>query len=375
MHASWTSARPLVDLALRRALAPAVVIGYAALGAWLASRDWTPATALLGAAGDAAKVQIAHGLVRQGIWGGACIALLPVLVLRSGRIVRAWRRGEVDWLASRAATRTSVLTWTWLGTFAASVIVVLAIAVVVEARVGSGAPSFRYAGELGDGGSGWVEGRRALEWTCADPGARAPAGSRLRIELVLATGSTPGAEIVFDVRRIARAASGERADTDSRRRTVERIGTRGAIEIELPPAEGDLAFSLACGHDNERACLVTTRGALWTPVASDRAASVGLFARACAALAAWTALAIGLGAWMHAASAAFFLFALMLPAWMAIAPPSAIPGADLLSALAIAGEGRVPLALDLRVLATSAVAVVLGLALARWSVASWRRVS
>jgi hypothetical protein len=373
MNAGWTSARPLAALALRRALAPAFAAVCVALVALLAARDWTPATALLGAPSDAAKVAIAHGLVRQGIWGGAGIALLPLLVLRSGRIVRAWRRGEVDWLASRAATRTSVLAWTWLGTFAASVIVVLAIAVVAEARVGSGTPSLRYAGELGDGGSGWVEGRRALEWTCADPGARAAAGSRLRVELVLATGSTPGAEIVFEARRVSHGAA--RADAGSRTRTVQRIGTRGAIEIELPPAAGDLALSLACGHDNERAYLVTTRGALWTPVASDRAASVGLFARACAALAAWTALAIGLGAWMHAASAAFFLFALMLPAWMAVNPPAAIPGADLLAALAFAGEGRVPPALDVRVLATSAAAVVLGLALARWSLASWRRES
>jgi hypothetical protein len=396
MHASWTSARPLVDLALRRALAPAILIGYAALAALLASRDWAPATAMLGARGAGEQVAIAHGLVRQGIWSGACIALIPFLVLRSASTVSAWRRGEVDWLGSRAATRTTVLAWTWLGAFAAAAIVVAAIALTAEARIANATPGFRYAGELGPPGSGWVEGRRALEWQCADPGARAAPGTRMRLALVLAVGSAPGAEIVLEAHRAPRTNASVRdgaagasargkaagasvaveaagASAPTHARAVQRIGTRGAIEIELPRGDGDLAFSLSCAHDGERAYALSTRGELWTPVASDRAAGVALFARACSAVAAWTALAIGLGAWMHAASATLFLLALMLPAWMATDPPSFVPGGDLFAALAIVGEGRVPPALDPRVLLTSAAAVAVGLALARWSLASWRR--
>jgi hypothetical protein len=50
-----------------------------------------------------------------------------------------------------------------------------------------------------------------------------------------------------------------------------------------------------------------------------------------------------------------------------------LPGGDLFGALAIAGRGRVPPAVDALALLASAIAALLGLALARWSLARWRR--
>lgn len=368
MNLFWTPARALARLAFRRAVGPVFLVWCAGVAALLAGRDWAPPITGLGAASPDDVRSIAHGLARQGIWSGVALAIVPFLVLRAARTVGAWRTGEVDWLASRAAARETILVWTWVGSWIAALLVLAATGILAETRAGPGIPSLRLAGTIGAQGSGWVEGRRALRWSASDPHALAPPGSRVRFELALGSSAGPGAEVILEVRR---GAPGQTSESSSR--TAQRVGTRAAIEVDLPPGGGDLEFELTCADDRDRAFLMSKAGELWAPVGSDRAAGWALLTRAAVALAAWLALALGLGAWMQATSAALLVLALMLPAWLALEPSSIWPGGDFLQALAITGRGRVPPAIDGRSLLAAAFVAALGLGLARWSLASWRR--
>jgi hypothetical protein len=288
--------------------------------------------------------------------------------MRAARTIGAWRAGEVEWLASRAASRSTILAGTWAGHCAAAWLVLAATGVIAEVRAGASAPSLELSGRIGSERSSWVEGRRSLVWRAMDPGRAAAEGSRARFELALGSSSGAGSGVILSARRIG---SGAVAPIETR--VEKRIGTRGDIEIEIPRGTGDVEFSLACGSGEDRVFLLSERGELWTPVASGRWASGVILERAALALAAWLALAIGLGGWMSASSAAALILVIWLPAWMSSEPSAIWPGGDLFAALAIAGRGRVPPPIDARSLACAALAIAAGFGLARWSIARWRR--
>jgi hypothetical protein len=156
-------------------------------------------------------------------------------------------------------------------------------------------------------------------------------------------------------------------------RVEKLIATRGDIEVDIPRGAGDVEFSIACADDGDRAFLLSERGELWTPVATNRLASAAVCARAALALGAWLAFAIGLGGWMHASSAALLLAAVMIAAWMSADTSPLWPGGDLVTALAIVERGRVPPPISSHAMITAMIAAASGLALARWSIARWRR--
>jgi hypothetical protein len=389
MKRAWRSGASLARLSLVRTLSPWTIAWCAGVLALLALREWAPATASLGAPSVAAARAIEHGLARQGVWDGALLAIVPFLVWRAARTVSAWRAGDVDWMGSRAVSRATILVATWLGAFVASLLVIAPIALIAEARAGASVPSVRLVGTFGEAGAGWAEGRRALTWRARDPldaltsSARdasteravleraADVLPRARFELALGSSSGPGASITLRARRMSSTGAAET-------HTVKRVGTRSAIEVDLPPGRGDVEFSLACADASDRVFLLSTRGELWSPVASDGAASTAILARMTLALAAWLALAIGFGAWMHATSAAAMLLALLVAVWCAPQTStlaSLVPGGDLLDALSIASRGRVPPAIDARSFAVCALIAAIGLSLARWSLAHWRRES
>jgi hypothetical protein len=428
----WTPALALARLSFRRALGTAFLAWCGVLFLLLALRDWAPPAAWIGGRGSAEAATLASGLVRQGVWGGVTVAILPFLVMRAARTIGAWRAGEVEWLASRAASRSTILWGTWAGHCAAAWFILIAAGVVAEFRAGRSGPSLELSGRIGDEGSGWIEGRHAFVWRARDPGAVAREGSRARFELALGSSSGAGGRVILSARRTSDRATEQaspRADdrdgehTDDRRGTLsnkhsgahsadrnetltdardgtltearngrltekgdgtatverddtrveKRIGTRSDIEIELPRGPGDIEFALACGSEGERVFLLSQRGELWIPVESGRSASSALLARDAASVAVWLALAIGFGGWMSAASATALILALMIPAWMSVEPSAVWPGGDLFGALAIVGGGRVPSAIDARSIACAALLVVAGIGLARWSIVQWRR--
>ena len=347
----------LARLALRRALAPGVLAAWVVLLLLLLPREWAGSNALVEAAGEGADPEsVGRGMVRAGVWTMLAIAVLPLLVARAARVVAVWRAGEADWLGSRTTGRGAILASTWIGTWLGGALLLAASCGAIELRAGAGEPTLRRAGRLAIPATGWITARAPLRWTAED----APAGGRARVEFGFAGDSGSAAEVVFRARR----GSSERSST-------ARSSSRGAVEVELPPGSGRVEFEIACSRPGTRAFLASDAAELWTPCASDRAASAEILLRLVLALATWSALAIGLGAWVSAPTAGIALLAAWIPAWFGNAA-AWLPGADLWTALEIAGRGRVPPPIDPRAFAAGAVLAIVGLLLAAAGLRRWR---
>jgi len=354
-------------LALRRACAPATVLVWAFLLLLSLLHGWSGDRSLLEAAAGEAAEALAAGMTREGVFGILVLTGVPLLVVRVARTVSAWRSGEGEWLGCRTAGRASVLASTWTGALAGALLLLVLSTAAVEVRAREAGTALRHAGRLEPPAEAWVEPGAALVWTLPDPGGRAPAGSRVRIDVGFGLGGGSASEVELRARRIPSGAPGNVARG--------RTSTRGTIEVELPPGEGDVELVLARPGSGARHFAIRDSAQLWVPCPSARAASSAILARLGVSLACWLALALGLGAWMSAPSAAAAVLAAWLPAWLADRPPSWLPGGDLWTALAITGEGRVPIGVDGRSLAVGAALVLVGLGigaagLRRWRVAS-----
>jgi len=354
----------LARLAFRRSLPPAVIAFGAALALLCLPRDWSGANALLQAASEGADpAGLDRGLVRQGVWTVVVLALLPLFVARSTRVVPGWRAGEGEWLGSRVAGRGSILVSTWLGTFAGGALVLTVAALAIEFRGGypdQGAASFRRSDTIAlppGTESRWIDASTPLRWRVAE----APPDGRVRVELGFGASSGSAAEIAFRTRR-----DGEE------RQSRSRISGRGSVEVEIPPGSGDLELELACTRSGTRSLVISRAVETWVPCASDRLASAGILLRLLLALATWEALAIGIGAWVSAPTAGLFLLAAWSAPWLGGAAPVWLPGADLWAALEDAGRGRVPPFLDPRCLIAGAGLGLLGLGLAAAGLRRWR---
>ncbi len=354
----------LAALALRRALAPGILLWTAGLAAILSANDWGAGAAALGAELDAELADsVRAGLVRQGYWTAFALAIAPICVVRAAAVVAHWRAtGEVDWLGSRAAGRLAIATSTACGAVLGAWTLVVAWSVLVAAKTPRADASYQLAGEVASPGGVWVDGAHARAWTADLPlGVRA-AGTRVRVELGLGAGSGASTEVVLRARVDGREASARR-----------RIGSRGTIEVELPAAAPAVALDLSVADRDARVLVLSDAAELWTPVADARAADRAIALRLCAAACAWIALAMGFGAWISAPSASAAVLALWLAAWLADGPCAWIPGADLPEALAIAAQGRVPRAVDPRAYAGALGALAVGLSLAASGLVRWRR--
>jgi len=358
--------RGLASLAARRALAPGVIVLAAAvLALALALRaDGGAGSVELAAEAGERSAALARASAREGAWSIAVLAILPLLLVRAARVVSMWRAGEGDWLGSRATGRGSILLSTWIGTWIGGAILLAAAFVAVEASTGSLASrerTWRRVGEIALPPAAWITAGSPARWTAEARETTWPAGSRARIELGFAAGTNAAAEIVLRARR----ASDERF-------ARERIAGRGSVEVELPPGDAPLAFEVACEREGSRAFVVSDAMEVWEPGARESSAGLEILARLALALGAWTALAIGLGAWLSAPTAALAIAAAWIAAWLADRSPSWLPAADLWSALATAGSGRVPRAIAPITLASSAVLAAAGLALGAAGLSRWR---
>jgi hypothetical protein len=290
-------------------------------------------------------------MLREGVWTIFSISILPLLVFRAGRSVSVWRSGESEWLASRSVGRGAILVSTWIGTWAGGAALLALACLAVELRAGAAGPSLRRGPDLALPSSARIDARGPLAWTVPDP---APdAGARARVEIGFVSGAGSAGEIVFRAKR----------DRDDRVGRAH-ISSHGSIEVELPPGTGAIGFELSCASPATTAVVLSDAVELWIPGASDRAAGVEILIRILLALAVWTALALGLGAWVSPSIAALAILAAWIPAWLADVAPAWLPGADLWSALSIAGSGRVPAALDPRAFAAGVLLALFGLVVA-----------
>jgi hypothetical protein len=356
--------RGLASLAARRALVPGVVAIAAAILALALRADWGAGSAgLVAEAGDRSAA-LARGSAREGVWSIAVLAILPLVLARAARVIGNWRAGEGDWLGSRAAGRGSILFATWLGTWIGGGILLAAVFLAVEASAGSFAargPTLRRAGEIALPRMGWITSDAPARWIAGAGESAWPEGSRARIELAFGTGTGAGTEATLRARR----GTEERAAS-------ARFVAHGSVEVELPPGDGALAFEIACERAGSRAFVASDAMEVWEPGPRESAAGLAILARLALALATWTALAMGFGAWLSAPSAALAIAAAWIPAWLAERSPAWLPAADLWDALATAGSGRVPRAIDPAAVASSAILVAIGLALGHAGLRRWR---
>jgi hypothetical protein len=361
----------LCVLALRRALAPAVLVAWALLLAVVLGpgrADAGTIDAASGAIAGSEPTAIARGLAREGAWVAVLIGILPLLVVRAARLVPRWRAGEGDWLGSRALGRPAIAASTFVGTFAGAAGLLAATCAVIELSTGEAGSTLRRSGSIPLPAAAWITPETPLVVTVPSSKALARStpgdldkGTRARVELAFGDAAGSAAEIVLLARR---------SDREIVRRA--RLATHGTVEVELPLGEGPLEIVITAPLAGSRAYLVTGEIELWTPEASERAGSRAVIARLLPAVLAWIALAFGLGAWMSAASATWAVVAAWTAIWLSDARPAWLPGADLWEALDTVGAGRVPAHADVRSLGVALLFAFVGLCLVVLGTRRWR---
>lgn len=345
----------LIRLALRRTLSPGIWISAALLGIWLAATSHVP-QALLLAAGDARGIE--RGFLRQSVWGGMALFLIPVLVLHAAGFRRR-RDSDAGWFACRALPHAGYSLSSWCGTALAGCALFAGVALATELRAASGAPppsgqtSLRLSAHLRGLAPTLLE-ENAHSWRIDDPGDAAPPGSRLRVELTPVAGRGPTAEVELRAARFVQGA--ENAVRSAR----TRVSGRAAIEVELPPGPGQIVFRLSRLEGANLAVLAEDGLELWTPSSSERWASFELWLRCCTVVIAWTAIAMGIATWLSTPTAVLLVLFLASMSLLSGDWPAWWPGSDLGRALAITAEGRVPRALRGDQLAGLVACVALG---------------
>lgn len=347
--AAWTLAR----LAFVRTLPLAAIVVFAAVFAYARVHELARAATL--------PEPGALASLRSACWTLALVLGAPFLVARAARTFARWRTGELDFLVPRASAPAFIAFASWCGSVAAFVLLGGAAALASEAGVRD-APAFRATGEIAIHEDAWITGARP--WSARVALAEQPAGARLAVELVLGSGGGPAAEVVLDATR---------ADSRASCTAAARVGSRGALEVEIPRGAGELVLALHVTDPATRVYFAPQRARLWSPVAGTRGASLALFARFVLAGAAASALALGLGAFMAPYLASSLVLALWLLPDVLGVDPAWIPARDLFDALDVAARGRVP-ALPPLVAVCGALAIAaVALAPCAFGRAAWRR--
>lgn len=344
----------LFALAFRRSLPPGLLVFALAVLLLAGGVQTSAGIEALGVTSEDA----ARGLARQGVWIGASLLLLPVLVFRAAGTVAAWRRGEIDWLAASAAGRATLLASTWSGTALGGTLLIAAIGLAAELTTGAGSATARL-----------VE-RRAVPRVLLDQsGARTPwtyedlpAAGEVRVNVFLVTGG-PSADVRMTVER----AAGERQRTE----VLARVA--GRTELRAPIPDGDGPVEVALERVGAGAVVALDPRGLDVLATSAREwhASVALFVSGGLALAAWLALGLGLGAWISSPSAAAVVASVTLLTWSRGIP--GLPWSHLPDSFGLVGQRLVP-ATSLATAAPATLALVLaGLAIGCAGLRTWRQ--
>ena len=347
---AWTLFALVLTLLLASADAPGSAAGNAALG----SLGLDPQ-------------QIERALSRQNTWTALLVIWLPGLLFLAASTAPGWRRGEVAWLAGAAIGRGRILASTWLGGALAGALILLTCAVVAEVHAGEGPPARRLAHETPTPRVVLLAGDPARIWQATPPAA----ARTLRVPLVAVVGGA-----LPHVRLSVRRTDEPPGATGATRHIERAVAGRVTCEVPLPPGTGPLEVRLErLGEADEDGAGVAVLGAavFTTPAASERLASVALLARAWLALCAWGALALALGTWFSGATAALGTLAVAIATWMSDSAPTWLPGRGIGRALEVIGEGFVPASLGAPEVAAAAGCVLLGLALGRAGLGTWRR--
>lgn len=398
------SARPraidadLVRLAARRTMPfglGCVLVAATVAAAWPSQAPFGASfEAPLDAASSAADRALSSGLARQsGLWLVVAV-VIPFALARAAGVAAPWRQArrtqrdeDASWLAPRAASDATIAVSTWLGAWLATLVLSCATLLAIEVASGFGPVEARSVGSAAGPGGRWVTSTAPLTWRTrapdeTAPGAHGTSALRARLELGLGAGAGNAAAVEFSARDVdasTRASASNKSCT-----TRARIGNRGWVEVDWPAGARDVEFTLACADPEARVCVLSDALESWSR-ASTGAATWDMLLRLACASAAWTALVLALACRLGATTAVAGALVLLAPAWFgpvswtdaaSVWPRSlavrAIPGADLLDALAIVGDGRAPGPAPTAEIVGAACVTIAALALTVAGVRAWR---
>ena len=359
----------LLKLELRRSLrAGSVIAALIALAAW----TWDDGVAFAQRDPEAAGA-FARARAREGLWAATLMLSVPVFALRAAGTVGRWRRGEGDWLGSRPTARSAALAWTWLGGVSAAWVTLAACAAAIELRTGGDAVLPRYAGAVELATTRRIEPGEVFELRLPDPGQAVGEGGGVRVALARTLGGRTredtargaGGRIVEVGLRLSRG-SGQPSSIGAR------VQGRSRVPLTLP--EGTGPATLRIENLGPGALAIPARRSIefWSDGEGEGAASTALLLRAALLVAAAMGLGIGLGAWVRPSMAVGGLFALWLPFAFGQRLPGWLPGLRLPRDLAFVAEARLPEALPPLQPLGAAALVLVGYALARPALRSWR---
>jgi hypothetical protein len=287
----------------------------------------------------------------------AGLAVVPALVARAGATLPRWRRADLEWLATRAASPLASLAATLGGLLAAGALLLLAFFAAGELAAGSAEPCLRHVRTLAHEPLKLVSGALAEEVVLhGTSAAELGAGAVLRVRLVPLPGRGPSADVRLEARAGGRALGSATARVVDRRPVdvvLERAGT-GVLSLALERAESG-AYVLLPRDGVE----------LLRPGATERRASATVALHLFCLLAASSALALGLGAWMRGSLASLLACAAWAPCWSHGLGQGLVPGADIFHLLELLGEGVAPAPPGPALLSVALGLSALGLALAR----------
>jgi hypothetical protein len=355
---------PLARLALRRALGPGTLVPLLALLVLAVFASWSPPAEL--PLPETEGRALGRALARRGVWIVGLAALLGLLVWRATALVARWRRAEGDWVGQRARGRMAALFAAALGLWAATAVAALLVAAAAELAASrypaAEGPAMRLARTLRGPELILQPGDAPQARPIDDPRGLLRAGTRVRAELVALPGAGPAVHATLALAR----------EGGAREERTAVVSGRGDLVVPVPPGEGRLELVLSRPATGAGLALPSGGLSLLEPARGEREAGLALLLRALALLFAATVVALGLAAWTAPATAAVGTWSLLLPLFAA-GTRAPLPGADLPTALAVAGTGIAPAlpssATLLGLVAIAAAALAMGAA----GLADWRR--
>jgi hypothetical protein len=343
---------PLVLLAARR-VAPAstrwIVAAAAAALVWNARSSTAP---------TGMSARSLEALARRETWAalGAVVAVLGVY--RAACLALDWRQRDADAFAGAPRSRFEIALASWSGAWLAALVLASFVGAIAEISARSSHETEREVGRAPITSS--AAAKDDLRFTAS---LEAPASARW-LELHLGFIATDVSALVeLRAERGASVSAHEQLVSSRSRMRVALPAGDGSVQVRLTRTAGRGVVFLAGGE------------ALFLGAAhSSRWASLALLAHAALALAAWCALALGLGAHLPPTLAAASALALSVPSflgesalWARWTPWGALPAA--FEALAL---GVTPAWPDASLVASTAGAVAVGLALATRGLHTWR---
>lgn len=341
---------------------------------------------------------IALGLARaSALTLGLALAALALVVHAAGLATR-WRNGDADWLGARpiGATRALAAAFVGLALGAAALVGAVSCATALADRAPARELVWRAGPErhlvLGLGEQ-YIEEVRDVAL---------PSGALVRVRVQNTSLDVPygDAALLVERRHTATLQRPEAKPAVTRLDTRARVARRGYVEGAVPAAPplpgGTEALNAEQSSRAARGTLVVALTALgpgslvvagptplelWGPPEAAGWVDLALGGRALALLVAAALMAAGLGAWVAAPLAALATLAVCIglgvlapEAWPALGPELArwCPGQGLGAALDIAAQGRRPAFAPVGHLVGALGAALLGLALARGALGSWR---